>query len=95
MFGEVISIVVAALPVDDELALTDAVADPVVAHVDGYGAALFDCVIGDAGCCAVVDFDMRGELGMAHFNKRGSERAAFLAVTVKTGEFSLGSAGEN
>jgi len=32
---------------------------------------------------------------MAHFNKRGLERAAFLAVTVKTGEFSLGSAGEN
>ena len=95
VFGEVISIIVgAAFPVDDELALTFAVADP-VAHVDGFGTALFDCVIGNAGCGAVVGFDTRGELGMVHFNKRGSERATLLAVTVKTGEFSLGGAAEN
>jgi hypothetical protein len=41
---------------------------------------LFDCVIGNAGCCAVVGFDTRRELGMAHFNKRALERAAFLAL---------------
>jgi len=83
VFGEAISIIVgAALPVDNELALTDAVADSVIAHVDGFGTALFDCVIGNAGCCAVVGFDTRGKLGMAHFKKRGSERATLLAVTV-------------
>jgi hypothetical protein len=45
------------------LALTDAVADPVIAHVNGFGAALFDCIIGNAGCCAVVGFDTRGRWG--------------------------------
>jgi len=94
VFGEVISIIVgAALPVDDELALTDA--DPVIAHVDGFGTALLDCVIGHAGCGAVVGLDTRRELGMAHFNKRGPERSTLLAVLVKTGEFSLSGAGEN
>jgi hypothetical protein len=33
--------------VDDELALAYAVADPVEAHVNGFGALLVDGVIGD------------------------------------------------
>ena len=33
------------LPVDKELAAAGAVADPVEAHVDGFGALLFDGVI--------------------------------------------------
>ena len=33
------------LPVDEELAADGAVADPVEAHVDGFGALLFDGVI--------------------------------------------------
>jgi hypothetical protein len=49
MFSEVVSqIGSAAAPVDKELALEDAVFDPVKAHVDGFGAALFDSVIGNA-----------------------------------------------
>ena len=33
------------LPVDEELALAGAVADPAEAHVDGFGSLLFDGVI--------------------------------------------------
>ena len=33
------------LPVDEELAAAGAVADPVEAHADGFGALLFDGVI--------------------------------------------------
>ena len=33
------------LSVDEELASAGAVTDPVEAHVDGFGALLFDCVI--------------------------------------------------
>ena len=33
------------LTVDEELAATGAVADPVETHVDGFGALLFDGVI--------------------------------------------------
>jgi hypothetical protein len=48
VFHEVVSEVGGAtLPVDDELALAYAVADPVEAHVNGFGALLVDGVIGD------------------------------------------------
>ena len=49
MLGEVVSEVVASFtPMDDILALGDAVLDPVKAHVHGFGAALLDGVINDA-----------------------------------------------
>ena len=38
------------LPVDKELAAAGAVADPVEAHVDGFGALLFDGVICKSNC---------------------------------------------
>jgi hypothetical protein len=37
-----------------ELALADAVANPVEAHVNGFGSFLFDSVIGDAKGCTVI-----------------------------------------
>ena len=43
MFGEVVSLVqYASAPIDMELSLLDAVANPVKAHVDGLGTFLFD-----------------------------------------------------
>ena len=42
------SIFVCFTPVDAEVALEDAVTDPGEAHIDGFGAALLDSVIGDA-----------------------------------------------
>ena len=41
------------MPLDAEVALADALADPVEAHIDGFGAALLDSVIGYA-CCGIV-----------------------------------------
>jgi hypothetical protein len=37
------------------LALGDAIIYPVEAHVNGFGAALFDGVIGDAGSTGISD----------------------------------------
>ena len=45
------------LPFDAELALVDAVADPVEAHVDGFGALDVDCVCGKPDCTLVVARD--------------------------------------
>ena len=39
------------LPVDKELAAAGAVKDPVEAHVDGFGALLFDGVIYNYNSC--------------------------------------------
>jgi hypothetical protein len=73
VFGEVVSHVGgAAFPVDNELALADAVADPVEAHVNGFGAFLSDGVIGDAHGILVVGLDGRGRLGMAQLSEGGA-----------------------
>ena len=81
VFGEVVSLVEAAFfPVDVELTLADAVADPIKPHVDGLGALLFDGVIGDAGGGAVVSLDRRRWLGMAKFFEACAQWAGFLGV---------------
>ena len=68
MLGEVIGEVLSAgSPVDDKLVLFDAVANPVETHVHGAGFALFECVIGDAGCGGVVGFHWGRRLRMAEF----------------------------
>jgi len=55
VLGEVVSEIALTFgPVDEELALTNAVAYPVELHVHGFGATLFHGVIGDAGGCTVV-----------------------------------------
>ena len=49
MFGEKIcKVLEARAPIYQELALTDAVTDPVEAHVHGFGAASFDSIVDDA-----------------------------------------------
>ena len=54
VFGEVVrSIVVCFTPVDAEVALAGAVTDPVETHIDSFGVAFLDSVIGDA-CCGIV-----------------------------------------
>ena len=51
-------------PLDDELALAFSVADPVVAHVDGFGTLLLDCFVDDAFSKSIVSLDGRGRLWM-------------------------------
>jgi hypothetical protein len=68
MFGKVVSSVGDAVaPVDNELALRDAVADPIETHVHGFGPSLFDRVVGNAGGSAVVGDDGGRWLGMSEF----------------------------
>ena len=68
VFCVVIPVVSAAWgPVDMEVALADTVANPIEAHVDGFGAALFDCVVGYAFGGAVVGGEDCGRLGPSHF----------------------------
>jgi hypothetical protein len=64
MLGVVVSIVgTARFPMDTELALSDTVTDPIEAHVDGFGASLFDFVIDDAFGHCIVSFDGCCRLG--------------------------------
>eukprot|EP00978_Attheya_sp_CCMP212_P042946 scaffold271559_cov35-Attheya_sp.AAC.1 len=67
-----------------ELPLLFAILEPVEAHVDGFGAALFGSVIDDAGSTAVVDLEGCRGLGMAHIFKDDSENDTF-AGDEKTG----------
>ena len=55
MYGEIISKVDGTFaPVNVKLTLADTIANPVKSHVDGFGAALFDGVVGDAAGGAIV-----------------------------------------
>ena len=96
MFGEVVGeIVGAAAPVDDELALADAVADPVETHVDGLGAALFDGVVYDPGGAVVVYLKGSGGLRMAHVVEGSAEHDALFGIEEGGAEFSFRRRGEN
>ena len=73
-FADKISIVTKArLPVDDELVLSDAVADPVKAYVDGFSGFLFDAIVGKADGGGVVNLDSDGWLGVTHFGECHAE----------------------
>jgi hypothetical protein len=57
-FGEEIGKVLAtSTPGYSEVLLTYAVADPMIAHVDGFGFALFACAVANAGGALVVAYD--------------------------------------
>ena len=63
VFCKIISTIEAAfLPVDMKLALADAIADPIEAHVDCLRSFLFDGVIGDAAGSAIVSLEWCGQL---------------------------------
>ena len=74
-------------PVDAELALSDAVSDPVKAHVDGFGAALLDSVIDDAVGHFVVRLDGSCRLGVTESFQRVADGAAFLGIVEKGCDF--------
>jgi len=72
--GEEISEVASAFaPLDGEVTLTNTVADPVEAHVDGLCAMKFDRVVGDANCTGVVTEDDGGWLGIAEGDCDGAK----------------------
>ena len=66
MFGEVVAVIIfAALPIDFELTLANPISHPVKAHVDGFGAPLFHCVVDDALGTGVVCLDGCRWLGVS------------------------------
>jgi hypothetical protein len=66
VFGEVISLIEGAgFPMDDELFLSGAVADPIKAHVDGFGALLLDGIVDDTFGAGVVGLNGSGWLWVA------------------------------
>jgi hypothetical protein len=54
-----------AAPMDVELTLAHAIANPIETHVNSFGAFLFDRVVGDTGGGSVVSDDDRRWLRMA------------------------------
>ena len=78
---------VARFPVDEELTKSSSVLEPVVVHVDGFGAPLLDGVVGEAGARGVVDLDGGGRLGMPEFFERCSDRYRFSGCHVGSRDF--------
>jgi len=67
-------------PKNVKLALTHAIADPIKAHVDGFGLLLLDCVIGDATGSAVVHLEWCGWLHMPQFLQSCSDGVNCLRI---------------
>jgi hypothetical protein len=96
VLGEIIGkIVTAFLPVDSELALADGIADPVEAHVDGFGAALLDSVVDDAFSTGVVSLDWSSGLGPAHRNECVAKDTGVLSIDEEGTEFGFSGGGED
>jgi hypothetical protein len=96
MFSEAVSqIVSAAAPVDKELALGDAVSDPVEAHVGGFGAALFYSVVGNARGTGVAGLDGSGWLWMSHLGEGSPEPGTIFGVVEEGAKFGFGCRGDN
>jgi hypothetical protein len=96
VFREVVSQVGgSAFPVDKELALADAVADPIEAHVNGFGALLLDSVIGNAHGTFIVSLDGCGGLGVAKLCKGGEQHGGILSIEEKGAKFGFSGRGNN
>ena len=74
-------------PVNDELALIDAVADPVEPHVDRFGAALLDSVVDDARSARVVGLNGSRWLRMTHFFKNVSKHGSVFGIVEQCPQF--------
>jgi hypothetical protein len=83
--GMVLGIVIgtvgtAALPVDVELALADAVPYPIIPHIHCFGAALLDAVISNATGSAVVRDHQDRRLGVAKLFQGDSFGDSFFSI---------------
>jgi hypothetical protein len=70
-----------------EVALSDLVTDPIEMHVYGLGALLFDGVVDNPGCGAVVIDNEEGRLSrMAKLLKTNAKGAGGFAVVEEGGK---------
>ena len=96
MLGEVIGLVENAFaPVNDKLTLACTVADPVKAHVDGFGSFLLDGVVGDARGSRVVGGHRSGRLLVSEFFEGDSEWACFTTIVEEGSKFSFSGTGKH
>lgn len=90
MFGGIIAQIQCTWgPINMELALADAVFDPEESHVHGFGALLFDGVVGNAVGCGIVGGERSGTLFVAKFFKGDSFRDSLLAIEKESCKFSF------
>jgi hypothetical protein len=96
MFGEIISFVeIAAFPINTELALVEAVANPIKVQVNRLGMLLVDSVICDAGSSTIVGDNRGGRLAVAKVFKADSKWAGLFNIVEEGSKFSFGGAGDN
>ena len=63
-----------------EMILSDPIANPMVLHVDAFGALSLDSVGGDAFCALVVAYHDSGWLMIAQRMERVSNPFTFLSI---------------
>ena len=81
MLGIIIGFVcLTGLPINHEFSLADLVSDPEEAHVHGFGALLFDGIVGNASGCGIVSYNWSGILGMAKFFESDAFGDGVLAI---------------
>ena len=91
MLGEVIGQVALAFgPVDVEVTLSFAIADPVIAHVHCLGSTLLDEIVGNAISGAVVSLQRNRMLLPPEFFKLNANRFGVDAVVEDTSDLGFG-----
>jgi hypothetical protein len=81
--------------VDKELALGDAVSDPVEAHVDDFGAALSYGVVSNARGTGIVGLGGSGWLWMSHLGEGDPEPGTIFGVVEEGAKSGFGCRGDN
>jgi hypothetical protein len=78
------------------VALADAIADPIKAHVNGFGVALLDSVVDDAFGAGVVSLDWGCGLRPAHCDDECvAKDAVILGVDEEGAKFGFSGRGED
>ena len=85
MLDELVTEVSAAgFPINEKLALTGAVLDPIEAHIGGFGSSLLYCAVGEAFRGRVVDANWSRWLRVSEFLEGSAYWHGLLAI-VKVG----------
>ena len=80
-FGEeVCQVACSSFPHDLELSLSDAVPNPIVAHVEAFGSLELACVVGYSDCTLVIAYDLCLRLWVSHGFADEACPAAILEV---------------
>lgn len=90
--GEVMG---AFAPINTEMTLADAVANPVEPHIHGLAAAGLDGVVGETDSALVVAKDERVLLGVAHISEDSTEGFTMSGVDEEGAVLCFGSGGDN